>query len=366
MMTFRYAEHYRAVHLTNEIGGYIIGGIASYMNEMYAGHEADTGFIHIYDPQALPDLRAELYPGDRDIAAVRQDELHRVGELSFDMAVLHFYGLSEVLDPTILRGRRLIYVVHSVPTVEPFNAATPFGENMEVKFRFEQCCSYASAIVCISEAERIKLAALYPGWAAKIAVIPNGMKFRQPDVCLPPFRSERRIFGFLGRMDYRKGLLECVKAFRRVDGELRIASGREDPQHLSEILLYRETAELTGKVRFLGWCQGERKQSFLNSLDALIIPSLYEPFGYVVLEAMDAGIPVICSCRGGIAEIIGDYRFQFDPYVEGSMENAIRDFQEADEETWVRELSGLQQRKSLFSASRMHDAYRALFSGLAD
>ncbi|KGE19586.1 glycosyltransferase family 4 protein [Paenibacillus wynnii] len=357
MVTIRFARHYRAVHITNEIGGYIIGGIASFMNQLYEGREEDTGFIHMYDPAAIPDLAAELYPGDRDLAAIPLTETDRLASLSFDAAVIHYYGLSFVLDESILQGRPLIYVVHSVPTTEPFALEAPFGDNADVQTQFERCLFRANAIVCVSLAEADKLATLYPDMQPKIRVISNGMSFSNTGELVRDIRCERKVFGFLGRMDYRKGLLDCVKSFRDVDGELRVACGREDPQHLSEILLYREAAGLTEKVKFYGWCQGARKQSFLQSLDALIVPSLYEPFGYVVLEAMDVGVPILCSKRGGIAEIVGNYRFQFDPYEKGALEAAIRDFQEADEDVLREELSGLQRRKPYFTSERMRKAY---------
>ena len=78
--------------------------------------------------------------------------------------------------------------------------------------------------------------------------------------------------------------------------------------------------------QFCGWCVGERKEIFLNSLDALVIPSLYEPFGYVALEAMQRGLPVICSKNGGLDEILEGYKYKFNPYVEGELEKAIDEF----------------------------------------
>ncbi|MNN76423.1 Glycogen synthase [compost metagenome] len=118
---------------------------------------------------------------------------------------------------------------------------------------------------------------------------------------------------------------------------------------------------MKGKIQFYGWCQGERKQSFLYSLDALIVPSLYEPFGYVVLEAMEANVPLICSNRGGMAEIMGDSPFLFDPYESGDLQRAILLFQQASTAEIQQEIERLQGRRQYFGATRMRDNYRQLF-----
>jgi glycosyltransferase involved in cell wall biosynthesis len=47
---------------------------------------------------------------------------------------------------------------------------------------------------------------------------------------------------------------------------------------------------------------------FWNSLDVAVVPSLYEPFGLVALEALACGVPVIASAVGGLKEIVIDGR----------------------------------------------------------
>ncbi|MBE3575885.1 MAG: glycosyltransferase [Firmicutes bacterium] len=226
-------------------------------------------------------------------------------------------------------------------------------------------CRRAKVIVCVSNAEREKLRTLYPELGPKIQVIHNGIQpaedshpanpaeepREQPEV---PIRAHRRVFGFLGRLDYRKGLLECIKAFKGLDdAELRVACDNQDSAYFSGLLDYIEGAGLNDKVTFYGWCQGPRKQSFLQSLDALIVPSLYEPFGYVVLEAMNAQVPLICSNRGGIPEVVGDYRFCFDPYEPGALRECIRRFQAASAEEVKKEAMALFARLRLFTAQAM-------------
>jgi glycosyltransferase involved in cell wall biosynthesis len=61
---------------------------------------------------------------------------------------------------------------------------------------------------------------------------------------------------------------------------------------------------LSDSVNFLG--RNSRIYDFLSELDAFILTSKYEGFGMVLLEAMDAGIPVIASNNSAIPEVLGD------------------------------------------------------------
>ena len=70
---------------------------------------------------------------------------------------------------------------------------------------------------------------------------------------------------------------------------------------------------LSGRVRHLGFVQGELMAALMRRAEALVFPSMYEGFGFPPLEAMACGCPVACSDRGSLAEICGDAAFIVDP-----------------------------------------------------
>ncbi|MDP4145321.1 MAG: glycosyltransferase family 4 protein [Bacillota bacterium] len=364
MFNIRFNPHYKVVNFTTEIGKYIVGGVATFIDEFYKYHTEDMGFVHIYEDNLVNQISLEMYPGDRDILALSFNEINLLSNLSFDIAVVHFFGLSFVANEQIIKDKKLIYVLHSVPTTEPYSINDPFGGNLDVKGSFEALCSRADLLVCVSEAEKEKLGILYPQYKDKAKVIYNGLDYKDSLKTEPVIRNERKIFGYMGRLDYRKGLLECIKNFKYIDGELRIACGNDDPFYLNTILNYIEAADLQDKVKFYGWCGGERKINFLNSLDALIIPSLYEPFGYVALEAMDEKIPIIVSSKGGLGEIIGEYKYSFDAYEPNALKNCILEFQQDSCNIIKQEIDKLFARNNLFTSSIMIDKYKDLFCQL--
>lgn len=66
---------------------------------------------------------------------------------------------------------------------------------------------------------------------------------------------------------------------------------------------------------------GKKKRRIFGKIDALIIPSMYEPFGYVALEAMNYMVPVISSNNGGLDEILCGYKYKYAPYKVGALKN---------------------------------------------
>lgn len=131
----------------------------------------------------------------------------------------------------------------------------------------------------------------------------------------PRRRMKARRFGYLGSLIPEKGVLELVKSIGRVGADslsLDIFGAGDD--------LYIEKVKSLGisNVRFHGVVD---KDDALDQLDVLVIPSLWdEPFGRVVIEAMAAGVPVICASRGGMPEILADSGggLIFDPLAEPS------------------------------------------------
>jgi glycosyltransferase involved in cell wall biosynthesis len=65
-----------------------------------------------------------------------------------------------------------------------------------------------------------------------------------------------------------------------------------------------EELGLGEKIKLLGFVDSEVLARFYKCADLTVVPSLYEPFGMVVLEAMVAGCPVIVADTGGLKEIV--------------------------------------------------------------
>lgn len=84
-----------------------------------------------------------------------------------------------------------------------------------------------------------------------------------------------------------------------------------------------------GNIIFTGYIEDEDLPTLYNLASLFVYPSLYEGFGYPVLEAMACGIPVITSNRASLPEVAGDAAVVVDPYdtqgISRGMERALLD-----------------------------------------
>lgn len=111
---------------------------------------------------------------------------------------------------------------------------------------------------------------------------------------------------FVGRLRIRKGVEVLLEALRAVPGARLLIAG--DGEHRKA--LERRAAELGlgPAVLFLGRCDASRVRGLLSGAAALVVPSTYEGMPLVVLEAMEAGLPVVASRVSGIPEVVEDGR----------------------------------------------------------
>jgi glycosyltransferase involved in cell wall biosynthesis len=139
-----------------------------------------------------------------------------------------------------------------------------------------------------------------------VTVIYNGIdpdpfiRASPADLGVPPSST---IFGFVGRLEIRKGLIDLVTAWRTVadavpNGWLVITGTGADEQQAR--LALRDAP----RVRWLGYRSDI--PDILRSLDVLVVPSHWEGFGFVAAEGMASGVAVVAANASSLAEIVED------------------------------------------------------------
>lgn len=364
MFNINFKNNYKVVHVNNELGKCVVGGAGTYMNELYKYRRPDTGFIYMDLDSQTEDYNTSDFLDQKDILIMKGEEAYKLEDINCEVLVIQFYEFASILDENVIRDKKVVYVIHSVPTPEPPPAWDPFGGNDDIREKFELLCEIADVLVCVSYAEKEKLSRMYPQYEKKIEVVHNGISFDLSYNMNKNYVNSRETFGYIGRTDYRKGIFECVKAFANIDAKLRLACPKNDDEYVEKIFTYIDGANMWDKIEFCGWCMGKRKENYLNSLDALIIPSLYEPFGYVALEAMERGLPVLCSRNGGLDEILDGYKYKFDPYVEGELERTIEQFINDSNEEIEKQQDILINNLRRFSAKKMSENYEKIWDRL--
>lgn len=173
-------------------------------------------------------------------------------------------------------------------------------------------CQRAGLVIANSNAIVEKVLKPYKLQDARIAVIPHGTN--EFDLQPPP---SRRCDGidllYLGRAELRKGtdiLLRALPPVFRADRNIRLRLAGFSPRsflnafpELEELWL-QLTGEFADQFEVLGVVDEAVKLQLYASSHWCVIPSRFESFGLVAIEAMRAGTPIISSSEGGLSETI--------------------------------------------------------------
>ncbi len=206
-------------------------------------------------------------------------------------------------------------------------AALEPGPRREVE---RELMGFADALVASTPADRQDMVSLYGADPAKIHVVPPGVDlglFRpiDPGVARAALGQDpdHRMILFVGRMDPIKGLDTLLKAMAivvRHDPRWRdnaclclVGGDRLDRPdrvegELARIARLRTELGLDDVVTFLGPQAQTALPSYYSAAQVVVVPSRYETFGLVALEAMACGTPVIASNVGGLTSLVKDGR----------------------------------------------------------
>jgi glycosyltransferase involved in cell wall biosynthesis len=158
-------------------------------------------------------------------------------------------------------------------------------------------------VIAISDHAYEQLTTWYRLDEDKVDMIPHGVdtkRFYPREEQHPTVNEAKTTLLYVGRLGARKGLDLVFRALARVDDEdvefLIAGTGR----HEETLRKLARELEITNQVRFLGYVADEELPVLYSSADVFVLPSKYEGFGLVLLEAIACGTPVIGADAGGI------------------------------------------------------------------
>jgi glycosyltransferase involved in cell wall biosynthesis len=208
------------------------------------------------------------------------------------------------------------------------------------------------------------------------SVVPNAVDlqlFRPEEGGLKNREAETLRVGFAGQWAPRKGIDDLLEAWPSVKSavpraQLYLAGGAqlwkgavETPGADACGLKVRQR-ERNGELVSVGAVRHDRMPAFWNSLSIAVVPSHYEPFGLVALEAMACGIPVVAAAVGGLKEIVqdGESGLLVPPGDSTALAQAVVTLL-ADEPLRRRLAEGARRRAEMFSIERRSRLLLQLF-----
>ena len=173
----------------------------------------------------------------------------------------------------------------------------------------------AERVIACSYYMREQIADIFGVEEERVTVIPNGID--PEDLPVPDggelarLRSEfappnEKLVLLIGRLVYEKGFQLALEAMPKVLAEVPGTRFLVAGSGTHEAELHRQAADLglMDHGTFLGWIGDDVLHSLYRIADLTVVPSIYEPFGLVALEAMASGCPCIVADTGGLREVV--------------------------------------------------------------
>lgn len=322
-----------------QLGGKDIGGMNLYVRQLSRelgrrGLKIDV-FTHWHDP----DLPQEVEFGENArVIHLRAGEsretkddlyqhlpefvsnLHRFrdeNDLNYDLLHSHYWLSGRVA--TLVSEQWQVPHIATFHTLGDVKNRARVGEQ-ETELRIEterEVIASADRVIATSAHEKSQMVRFYGAQPGKIEVIPCGVDltlFRPIDKNKARQElglADSKIVLFVGRIEPLKGidiLLNAVASLEDKDGlrVLIIGGDSEDDGEIARLSWLAADLGIGEKVTFVGPIEHERLPLFYSAANICVVPSYYESFGLVALEALACGTPVVASRVGGLPSIIRD------------------------------------------------------------
>ena len=233
----------------------------------------------------------------------------------YDLIHSHYWFSGKV--GTLLARQWAIPHIVTFHTLSENKIKARIGE-MEPEERFyaeREIAKTADRIVGFSEHEKSILINSYEAPSDRVSVIPCGVDIElfRPYTDLSAKKqlglTNMTVLLYVGRLEPLKGIDVLLKAASIMEHsanlKVLIIGGDDDQdQELCRLKTLAEELNVSDKVIFLGRIEQNELPVYYNAADICVVPSFYESFGLVALEAMACGTPVVASRVGGLASIV--------------------------------------------------------------
>jgi D-inositol-3-phosphate glycosyltransferase len=249
--------------------------------------------------------------------------------IRYDILHSHYWlsGLA-ALELRARWGLPVIHMFHTLAAMKTRVARDDEEEDSDMRLEGERrLLRQADRIVAATQAELAQFQWLYHVDTRRVAVIPPGVDtghfYPIPEDEAREFAgvpADKRMILFVGRVEPLKGidgLLQAIAILRAHDDDLgrqlclaviggEPDGGLEETDEMSRLQELRRDLHIEDMVTFLGRKAQDTLPYYYSAAEVVVVPSHYESFGLVALEAMACGTPVVASETGGLAFLVRD------------------------------------------------------------
>jgi D-inositol-3-phosphate glycosyltransferase len=250
--------------------------------------------------------------------------------VSYDVLYSHYWLSGWVAQALRQRwGTPIVQMFHTLGHMKNRVAQREQDRESDLRIEIEtEVVGFADRLVAATPAEKAQLTWLYGADPRKISVISPGVdlrRFHPIDKSLAKsmigVQEQHNLILFVGRVEPLKGIDTLLRAMAIVSHRhsgwlpnLCVAVIGGDPSQgaqaenaeMTRLHALREELGIGDLVTFLGAKDQDTLQYYYSAAEMVVVPSHYESFGMVALEAMACGTPVIASEVGGLAFVVRD------------------------------------------------------------
>lgn len=239
-----------------------------------------------------------------------------------------FFVPAHVL-PIVFHPKNSTVMIHDI-AYEIFPETYPRFHRNYLRFTTKYALKYAKKIIVPSESTKQDILRFYPPKGRtnydKIFVVHHGIDEK------PLRRRSEAAFNFpyflyIGRLEFKKNILGILRAFDLFKAQYKsphklvlaggLGFGGEKIKEAAAKHRFKNDIVLRGFV------SDEEKENLLAGADVFLFPSLYEGFGFPILEAQSFDVPVITSCISSMPEIAGEGAILVEPHNTEEMKDAM-------------------------------------------
>jgi glycosyltransferase involved in cell wall biosynthesis len=242
--------------------------------------------------------------------------------------------------PLFSRCRSIVMVHDLIPLrfPKPNSPLNPY-----FRYYIPQVCQQSQHIICNSYATANDLISYFKISASKITPIHlavNNSLFRCLDDCKKS--NYLAYFLYIGRHDPHKNVSKIIDAFAKLPNPKNYQLwlvGPTDNRYTPHLQQQAQELGIYSQVRFVDYVSSQELPIIINRAIALVFTTLWEGFGFPILEAMACGTPVITSNVSSLPEVAGEAAILVNPRSSKEISNAM--YQIATDENMRKQLSQL-------------------------
>ncbi|MFH1173247.1 MAG: glycosyltransferase family 1 protein [bacterium] len=259
--------------------------------------------------------------------------------------------------PLFYRGRSVCTIHDITPYFFPGHKMTSIIRRLGFRLVFGNTVRHAQKVFAVSEhtkkdiikyfkIKEEKIIVTYEGVEDHFRIINDEQKINE---LKEKYHITKPFIFYVGVWRNHKNLVSLIKAFdlllRKYNLNYQLVLGGKEDPYYPEIRQTWESLGLQHDIIRPSFIQEEDLPYFYNAADLFVIPSFYEGFGLIGLEAMACGTPVTASDITSLPEVLGSAARYFDPQDPESMARVMRGVLTNENERAEMKKQGLEQIK---------------------